>query len=114
MKINKLKIALGILLGLTLSSNLAFASMICSANAVVENKITSTVNMKIPSNGAISSTVNLNTYKVSINCDLHSEPNSLEILIVSPNDDEKSTDSDSELGMLDNNGNGVLVSCEYQ
>ncbi len=99
---------------LSLLGSQAMADVICTASTIVGNQEIPFSSMQIPDDSAISSETAHNGYKITVNCDLHSNPNKLSLSIVGPQGATASTSTKNKLKLVDVNGNGASVSCVYQ
>lgn len=100
------------MIGFSFLSWPAFASVVCAPAMVAGNhESPACASFEIPDHSAMSFNFSCNGYKFSVNCDLHSRPNTLSLSIVGPNGTTVSTSSENELKLLDDNGNGTLIRC---
>lgn len=92
--------------------NQAMADVMCTTNTVTNNREAPCTSMTIPEKSAISTNVTCKQFKITIQCNLYANPNTLSLSIVGPHGTAVSTTTKSELKLVDANGNGASVYCQ--
>jgi len=102
------------LVTLSLTGTQAMAGMTCNVSNIWSNQELLCSSFTIPDDSGISTELNCNGYKVTVDCDLDIRPNKLSLQIISPQGSKVSTSTKHELKLVDDSGNGAFVSCVVQ
>lgn len=92
----------------------AMAGTTCISSAIVGGQTANpSAATEVPSNGSISGTVNINGYKINIDCDLNGRRrhHTLSLAITTPSGETASTSTGNELKLVNSSGDGVSVRC---
>ncbi len=92
----------------------ALADMNCLFGMVNGGQESYFSHMRVPESGAVSSSTKRNGFYFKVSCDLHNQPNKLELTIIDPQGLSQSTSSENELKLLDNSGDGAMIRCSRQ
>jgi len=109
-----MKANLMLVIGLALFGAQAIADVVCTMSTIAGGQESPCSSMQIPDETTVSSNLTCNGYKVTVDCDLHSNPNKLSLSIAPPQGPTVSTSTKNQLKLVDGAGNGAAISCVAQ